>query len=100
MLLCGGRWEEEKEVVASRLKGCSPFLLLYLLVPNKVPHLPVALQRLGYAGRSTREPTWPTSRVAASRRGPGRGGCLLAPRALPDPEVVSGPARGSPSATF
>ena len=55
------------------------------------PHLPVALRRLGRAGRGAGEPG-PASGVAAlrTRRGPGRGG------RPPAPEAASEPARGSP----
>ena len=66
------------------------------------PHLPVALRRLGRAGRGAGEPGPASTRAAASasgtpQRGPGRGG-RLAPR--PPPEAASGPARGSPPAAF
>ena len=55
------------------------------------PRPPVALRRLGRAGRVVGEPG-PASGVAASRvqRGPGRGG------RPPAPEAVSEPAHGSP----
>ena len=59
------------------------------------PRPPVALRRLGRAGRVAGEPG-PASGVAAPRaqRGPGRGG------RPPAPEAVSEPAHGSPAAAL
>ena len=70
---------------------------LFLISRFSHLHLPVALRRLGRAGRGAGEPG-PASGVAASASGtqvgPGLGG------RPPAPQAASGPARGSPPGPF